>query len=59
MLLHLSKAFKVKSTQGTLIIFYKGFRGFENFHVIFSRTYYLRIKLVNLLIRYEEVKLVR
>jgi len=58
MLLHLSKAFKIKSTQGTLIIFYKGFRGFENFHVIFSRTYYLRIKLVNLLIRYEEVKLV-
>ena len=59
MLLHLSKAFKIKSTQGTLIIFNKGFRGFENSHVIFSRTNYLRIKLVNLLIRYEEVKLER
>jgi len=59
MLLHLSKAFKVKSTQGTLIIFNKGFRLFENFPVLFSGIYYLRIKLVNLLIRYEEVKLVR
>ena len=59
MLLHLSKAFKVKSTQGTSIIFNKGFRLFENFPVLFSGIYYLRIKLVNLLIRYEEVKLVR
>jgi len=42
-----------------LIIFNKGIRGFENFHVLFSGTYYLRIKLVNLLIRYEEVKLMR
>ena len=59
MLLHPSETFKVKSTQGTLIIFNKGIRGFENFHVLFSGTYYLRIKLVNLLIRYEEVKLMR
>jgi hypothetical protein len=59
MLLHLSKAFEVKSTQRTLIILNMGFRGVENFHVLFSGTYYLRIKLANLLLRFEVVKLVR
>jgi len=36
-----------------------GFREVENFHVLFSGTYYLRIKLANLLLRFEVVKLVR